>query len=59
MSTTLKQGLARLCRIAAKIALLAALLAISQVAGQEIALPPAQTRSDAYFALEFDYSLPS
>jgi nitroreductase len=43
MTPTLKQRLARARRIAAKVALLAALLAVATVAGQEVVLPPAQT----------------
>jgi SagB-type dehydrogenase family enzyme len=43
MNTSLRTRVSRLRRIAARIALLAALLVIAEVAGQETVLPPAQT----------------
>ena len=43
MTPTLKARIARARRIAAKLMLLAALLVIAEVAGQEFALPLAQT----------------
>lgn len=43
MTKTLKERIARARRIAAKALLLAALLVIAEVAGQEMVLPPVQT----------------
>ncbi|MGE5336713.1 MAG: SagB/ThcOx family dehydrogenase [Gemmatimonadota bacterium] len=43
MTKTVQERIARARRIAAKVLLLAALLVIAEVAGQEIQLPPAQT----------------